>query len=101
MQRFAPGDAVRTKDCDPARHTRLPRYLRGKRGTVESVHGIYALADDSALGLPNPAREALYTVSFQAGDIWGAESDGGYQISADLWDSYLERVAHGAKGDLS
>jgi nitrile hydratase len=36
---FAPGDRVRTRNIHPQGHTRLPRYVRDKVGTVELVHG--------------------------------------------------------------
>src|SRR6185369_8704977 len=33
--RFAPGQAVRARCSNPAGHTRLPRYARGRLGTIE------------------------------------------------------------------
>ena len=40
--RFQAGDHVRARNMNPAGHTRLPRYARGKKGVVARHHGIYA-----------------------------------------------------------
>ena len=37
--RFAIGDAVRARNIHPSSHTRLPRYCRGKCGTIAALHG--------------------------------------------------------------
>ena len=37
--RFAIGDNVRMKNINPPTHTRLPRYVRGRVGTIELLHG--------------------------------------------------------------
>ena len=43
--RFKAGDRVRTSNINPATHTRLPRYARGKTGTVEAVRGCHVFPD--------------------------------------------------------
>ncbi|HVA38651.1 MAG TPA: SH3-like domain-containing protein [Candidatus Dormibacteraeota bacterium] len=90
MQRFHVGDAVRARVMNPAGHTRLPAYLRGKPGTVESVHGLFPLADERARGVEDASRQALYTVAFRAEEVWGADAGEAFAIHADLWDGYLE-----------
>src|SRR4051812_37788234 len=45
---FAPDDTVVVRDDHPAGHTRCPRYVRGKRGTVVRVDGVYSLPDVEA-----------------------------------------------------
>jgi hypothetical protein len=94
-QRFAVGDVVHTRATNPDGHTRLPAYLCDRTGTIERVHGLVPLADDRARGAsaPNAEREALYTVLFQGSDVWRGHADGAHSVSADLWDSYLERDA--------
>ena len=47
---FSPGDRVRTSLIDPPHHTRLPRYARGRIGTVVELEGTWALADVNATG---------------------------------------------------
>ncbi len=46
--RFKAGDRVVARHVNPERHTRLPRYIRGKRGVVRSHHGGFAFADTRA-----------------------------------------------------
>ncbi|MCJ8518359.1 nitrile hydratase [Pseudorhizobium tarimense] len=89
--RFAAGDRVRTRNFNPETHTRLPRYARGKSGVVEAVQGSFVFADDNAHGRgENP--QWVYTVVFDAGEIWGEGADPSLTVSIDAWDSYLERV---------
>ncbi|WP_394831000.1 SH3-like domain-containing protein [Pendulispora rubella] len=89
VQRFAVGQPVRTRAVRTNGHTRLPRYLAERRGIVERVHGIYPLADERAEGRAWASPQALYTVVFEAGEIWGEEASG-FCVSAELWDAYLE-----------
>jgi nitrile hydratase len=85
---FAPGDAVRTSAANPAGHNRLPRYLRGKLGRIVALRGSFPLADLRALGRPAP-DEPLYTVAFDAAEIWGGDAEPRETLHADLWESYL------------
>ena len=90
--RFAPGDRVRTINDHPAGHTRLPRYARGKIGTVERVHGTFVFPDTNAAGLgENP--QWLYTVRFDGTELWGRSGDPTLAVSVDAWESYLEEAA--------
>jgi nitrile hydratase len=89
--RFAAGETVRTKNFNPETHTRLPRYARAKLGVVEAVQGSFVFPDDNAHGRgENP--QWLYTVVFDAGEIWGEGADPTLTVSIDAWESYLERV---------
>jgi nitrile hydratase len=86
--RYRVGDRVTTKNVHPHHHTRLPRYARGKVGTVELVHGPYLLPDRSAHGLP-AVWQPVYTVRFAARELWGDDAEGGDSVSLDLWEEYL------------
>jgi nitrile hydratase len=86
--RFAVGDRVRTKMIHPPTHTRLPRYVRGRVGTVEMLHGVHVFPDSNSLGEENPQR--LYTVTFDGRELWGADGDASVKTSVDAWESYLE-----------
>lgn len=86
---FAPGDRVRAVNMHPAGHTRLPRYARGKLGTIESVNGVHVFPDSNAHG-GGEAPQWLYTVVFDAREIWGGEADPTQRLSIDAWESYLE-----------
>jgi nitrile hydratase subunit beta len=90
--RFRPGDRVRTRAEKPEGHTRLPRYLCDRSGTIEALHGVYPLPDDRALGVPleRCKKEMLYSVSFDGSEVWRERKLEPLSIAADLWDSYLE-----------
>jgi nitrile hydratase len=88
---FRPGERVRTVVMHPSGHTRLPRYARGKVGVVEAVNGAHVLPDANAHGR-GEAPEWLYTVVFDAAEIWGRDADPAQRLSIDAWESYLERA---------
>ena len=86
--RFKAGDAVRTKNNNPTTHTRLPRYGRGKLGTVEVVRGCHVFPDSSAIGAgDNP--QWLYTVVFAGRELWGEEADPAIKVSIEAFEPYL------------
>ncbi len=87
--RFKAGDRVRAKNIHPRTHTRLPRYVRGHIGTVERVHGCHVFPDSAALGQSdNP--QWLYTVRFEARELWGPDADPTVKVSIDAFEPYLE-----------
>jgi nitrile hydratase len=91
--RFAVGAAVVTRNAHPPGHTRLPRYARSKRGSVQRLHGPQIFPDTNALGLgENP--QPLYSVRFDARELWGESAEPRQTVSLDLWESYLEPAAH-------
>jgi len=87
--RFRIGDSVRAKNINPTTHTRLPRYVRGRTGIVEQLRGYHVFPDSNALGQgENP--QWLYTVRFDASELWGSEADRRFKVSVDAWEPYLE-----------
>jgi nitrile hydratase subunit beta len=88
--KFKPGDRVVVRNINPARHTRLPRYARGKEGVVEHDHGVFVFPDTSAHG-EGPKPQHVYSVRFAARDLWGADAPSRDHLYLDLWDDYLER----------
>jgi len=88
VARFKIGDAVKARNIHPTGHTRLPRYARGKRGTIHAVHGVFSFADSKARG-DGPCPQHLYTVAFAAEELWGAGARND-RIFLDLWDNYLD-----------
>jgi len=88
--RFAPGDRVRTRLLNPAGHTRLPRYARGKAGVIERVQGCFVFPDSSAHD-GGDAPQWVYNVVFTGRELWGEDADPGLTVALDCWDSYLER----------
>lgn len=85
---FQVGQRVRTRADAVPHHTRLPGYARGKCGTIEHVHGSHVLADAHAQGL-GEFPEPLYTVVFDAQELWGSGAAPGLRVSIDAWQPYL------------
>ena len=87
--KFKAGDTVRTRNINPATHTRLPRYTRGKLGVVEAVRGCHVYPDTAALGDHDHA-EWLYTVVFTGRELWGEAADPSISVSIEAFEPYLE-----------
>ena len=88
---FTAGQAVRARDINPVGHTRLPRYVRGRRGTIECDHGAHVFPDSNAkFEGENP--QFLYTVRFEARELWGEAANPADAVYLDLWEDYLGAV---------
>ena len=92
--RFKPGDRVRARNINPETHTRLPRYARGKTGTVEAVRGCHVFPDSAAIGAGDDPQW-LYTVVFPARELWGEAADPAVRVSIEAFEPYLELLAQG------
>ncbi len=86
--RFAVGQPVQALNLNPTGHTRLPRYVRGRTGTVTYVHGCHVFPDKNAHGLGEQPHW-LYGVAFAARELWGPEVPDGDVVQLDLWEPYL------------
>ena len=95
--RFKVGDAVVTRRAHPHGHTRLPRYARGKRGVIALFHGIHVFPDTHAHGL-GEEPQPLYSVRFDAVELWGESAEANAALHLDCWESYLEPAEGGARG---
>lgn len=87
--RFAIGQQVRARNLHPTGHTRLPRYARGKTGSIVRHHGAHVLPDASA-HRKGDMPQHLYTVRFSARELWGERAHSSDSVHLDLWESYLE-----------
>ena len=85
---FAVGAAVRTRTLHPAGHTRLPRYARGKRGVIDAHRGCHVFPDTAAHGLGEQPQH-VYSVRFEARELWGEAAEPNQHVHLDLWESYL------------
>jgi len=89
---FKLGDRVRMKDINPPTHTRLPRYVRGRIGSVVLVHGCHVYPDTVAIG-QGEQPQWLYTVRFDGRDLWGPDCDPTVTVSVDAFEPYMEHAA--------
>jgi nitrile hydratase subunit beta len=88
--RFLPGEEVRTAVENPAGHSRLPRYARGRRGIVEAVHDAFPRPEQAAAGLADPEEGIVYTVAFEATELWGADADANCLVHLEVWEHHLQ-----------
>ena len=86
---FSAGDVVVTRRMDLTGHTRIPHYAQCKHGSVHALRGVYDLLDMKVQGIFRP--EPVYTVGFDARELWGDEAESSQRVYIDLWESYLLR----------
>ncbi len=86
---FGVGDTVRAININPIGHTRLPRYIRGKVGTVARDHGVFAFPDTSVSGVHSDPQH-VYSVRFEGEELWGADANANSSLYIDMFDTYLE-----------
>ncbi len=90
--KFKTGDRVVAKNINPDTHTRLPRYARGKAGTVEADRGVFCFNDTNAHGLGHNPQH-VYTVRFAARTLWGEQAAAKDSVTLDMFEDYLEAHA--------
>lgn len=86
--RFQVDDRVRVVVMHPSGHTRSPRYVRGRAGTVHEHYGGHVFPDANAAGTETGVH--LYGVRFEAEALWGNDAAGKDAVYVDLWETYLE-----------
>lgn len=89
--RFKIGDHVRARKINPAGHTRLPRYARGREGIIARNHGVFVFPDTNA-HFQGEQPQHLYSVRFRAQELWGEGASPRDSVYLDMWDSYLEHA---------
>jgi nitrile hydratase beta subunit len=82
------GDRIFTRQLLPGHHTRLPAYARGKPGVIHAHHGAHVFADASAQG--KDEAQHIYSVVFEARDLWAEAANKNDRVFLDLWESYLD-----------
>jgi nitrile hydratase len=85
---FKPGDRVRARNRHPMGHTREPRYVRGRVGVIQAHYGAHVFPDRNAAGVREGRH--LYSVRFEASELWGQPRTGADAVYVDLWEDYLE-----------
>ncbi|MCC6764746.1 MAG: nitrile hydratase subunit beta [Deltaproteobacteria bacterium] len=89
--RFAGGDRVRARVTSSPGHTRLPRYVAGRVGTVVVAGPAYVFPDANAHGRGEDPQH-LYTVRFDGRELWGDAAEPATSVHVDLFEPYLEPV---------
>ena len=86
---FKVSQRVRARNMNPNGHTRLPRYARGKMGTIVRDHGVFVFPDTNA-EFQGDKPQHVYSVRFAARELWGEQASPRDAVYLDLWDDYLE-----------
>jgi nitrile hydratase beta subunit len=95
--RFAVGDTVRVSRGAPVDHTRKARYIRGAVGEIVLAHGVFIYPDTAGNGR-GECPEHVYTVRFDATELWGSEgAEPNESVYFDVWDPYIELVEAATK----
>lgn len=84
---FSIGQRVVTSTHGSTGHTRLPQYARGRNGTVHALHGAHVFPDLSAQG--KEVHQHLYSICFEAPELWPEAQHSKDRVYLDLWESYL------------
>ena len=87
---FKPGQQVMTSSYGHSGHTRLPQYVRGRRGTIQVCNGAHVFPDLSAQG--EEIHQYCYNVMFTAEELWPEARGSNDKVYLDLWESYLAEV---------
>ena len=87
--KFRPGDHVVARNIHPTGHTRIPRYVRGRRGIVDRDHGVFVFPDSNA-ELAGETPQHVYSVRFSGQELWGPTASPRDVLYVDLWDDYLD-----------
>jgi len=88
------GAKVRARNLEISGHTRLARYVRGKAGVVTAYHGRHVFPDTVAHD-QGEHPQALYTVRFEARELWGENVTRRDCVYIDLWEPYLVPLHEG------
>lgn len=91
---FMAGQSVRVSVRFPVGHYRVPRYVRGKRGVVESVIEPRAINnEEEGFGRNAGMKRHYYRVAIPLTELWpqyaGSASDG---LRIEVHESWLERT---------
>ena len=87
--RFRVGDQIVVKNEHPKGHTRAPRYVRGRKGTIQIDHGVFVFPDSNAKGEGDEQPQHCYNVVFDATELWGSVANPNDRVFVDLFDDYL------------
>ena len=91
---FRVGDRVRISNRRPVGHYRVPSYLRGRTGTIESVIEPMSMDNEEEGYGRNAGRlRHYYRIAFAMADLWpayaGPPADG---LRIEVFENWLERV---------
>ncbi len=91
--RFGVDDSVKVGNINISGHTRLPRYVRGRVGTVAKLYSAQNIQDHVPESEKGP--QPVYSVRFEGRELWGDTAESNQVLYMDMWESYLEPASGG------
>jgi len=89
--KFAVDDRVTVRVDAYQGHHRTPRYIQGKTGRIEAVHGEFRNPESLAYGGGGLPKQPLYLVSFRQDHVWeGYRAPAGDRLLLDIYEHWLE-----------
>jgi hypothetical protein len=87
---FKPGAAVRVRDLPVKGHMRTPAYVRGRRGRIERLQGLFPNPERLAYGADGLPAVPLYLVRFPQSELWSGYGSAGDSLVLDIFEHWLE-----------
>ncbi len=87
--KFSPGMSVKVKVMSLLGHTRVPRYVRGRHGVIEKIHGNF-IVPDIKVHEGKDVYQPVYLVRFEAQELWGEDASPKDKLYIEMWEDYLE-----------
>jgi len=89
--RFRPGDSVAVRIAYPIGHVRTPFYIRGKRGVIERLCGVYSNPEELAYARSGLPKQPLYRVRFMQREVWpGYAGESRDTVDVEIYQHWLE-----------
>jgi hypothetical protein len=89
--KFQPGDQVVVAERLPRHHHRVPTYVKGRRGVVERLCGVFGNPETLAHQGDGKPEQPLYRVRFTMDHLWAARAETADDtIEVELYQHWLE-----------
>jgi nitrile hydratase len=89
--RFAVGDTVTTLTAVESDANKLPLYVRGRTGVVESIQPAHVFPETHARFLGEKPQH-VYSVRFTSTELYGPDAEK-FDLTIEIFDDYLQEKA--------
>lgn len=91
---FGVGDRVRILQRSPVGHYRVPLYLRGKHGTIETVLAPAIDNEAEAYGRNAGLRRHYYRLAIPMGQLWADYAGSSHDsLRVEVFEAWLEETS--------
>ena len=96
--KFQVGEMLRVDDRPSLGHCRTPVYVRGKRGVVTEIQGVFHDPATLAYSHPGLPMKYWYKLRFWQSDLWpGYKGDPSDHLELDVQEDWLAHDAAGSR----